>query len=685
MRTRSSTRTPAAIELLPTELLQDILSFLCPTDFKSLRLSSKILENFASQPLFRRVPISFLKVHREALFAISSEERLARLVREVVWYECDVSAFRHRHEDSQEPLLHERDRCLGKNATLELQQINKDLYDLRECFWWPWERYGVSYDLDTIHKALRSLSRPIIGAFDRMPSLRVFISRGWPADLVLSAKQKEFTADMIQSASPAVGNIGLLLLLDYILSSRVDSLSLVWGDAWPTMPTFLYLERYQAFAFKHVKKLDLCISLTPEQESLRKLACCLYGAEPLEHLKLCCEQTLMDEPTARSIDFLLGFLVQFPSRPVSGPGTWSHLSNLELVDVRFSKQTFVDFLVRHAKSIRHVRLDDCRVMRNSANSDEEVRLESYESLVRALARLKTFNFHSIRLGIDYDDEEDDVLVDADALVKFVNNTGPCPFEEGTEYFYFNTHATTFVGSTSAAHFLSLATELENQHLSGEGSGEQGDEEEEEEEEEADDEASTVDAYETEGPERDWGELEADLYLEGKGKDHALSDDLDMSTYWVLKRIQNYIVWWDTKDATEGMYKTQQWLFERSDDSWAYGSEPLDFWEDWDRDDADLDIRHDEDSSVQHRASADWERYAPQVTREVKSTPFGPKFDEFCRANTYEDVDPLTVTYPPHARILVNDQTSMPFSEFVSNCWQARSAWESANQHRSVME
>ena len=709
-KTRSSRASPksSGFELLPLELIQQILSFLDPPDFKILRLTCSSLEHFAAQHLFKRVHLSFLNTHRDAFMGVSQKPRLASFVRELVWYEVDVSGFQDRRPASTTPYLLEQGPglCLGDDAINEQQLINKDLYDLRECFWWPWQFCRGLFDRNTVRGVVRYILPVLKSPLDRLPHLRTFISRPCPDDqnLVLAAQQKEFTIDAIRGVHPAVGNIGLLVMLTYLATSERNLQNLFWADAHDTMPSFLYVEERHTRAFKSLTKLDLCISLDSNKGSLGTLASCLYAAENLEYLKLCCEKTEKQWPAINSLQFLLeysesglvdgttGDLQQsnakvdttteaVPSDSASSHPVWTRLSTLELVDVCFQRSKFVDFLHRHAQSLRHLRIEECAIYRSKAaqTSSEYVGAklgEGYESLVRAMAAKKGFNFHSIRFDHASNHDDERILVDAESLVKFVNNTGESPFdEEDEDSFYFDTHITKFDDAAfpSAAYFYALANNRDNRSeasLDDEDAGAEG----ENEDEDADSEASTVDAYDTEGPRRNWGELQ------------VLDEELDTSTYWVLYRVQNHIVWWSTNNPDEGLYKTEQWLFERSDGSWAYGCEPLDFWEDWDSDDEASDGELDEHSSEDHRAKKRRRTRAGlvKVTGKAKPSPFGPSFDKFCLENTYGDEDPLTLEYPPHARILMDDQTSMLFSKFVSDCWQARSGWEKANKHRTVL-
>ncbi|KAJ9133191.1 hypothetical protein NKR23_g10954 [Pleurostoma richardsiae] len=77
------------IERLPGELHNWICSMCGPHELKKLRLTCKVLEEAASMYLFRRVAISRLRRHLSVLQLISGAERLARHVREIVWYDLD--------------------------------------------------------------------------------------------------------------------------------------------------------------------------------------------------------------------------------------------------------------------------------------------------------------------------------------------------------------------------------------------------------------------------------------------------------------------------------------------------------------------------------------------------------------------------------------------------------------------
>ena len=539
-KTRSSSLAaspkPSAIELLPLELHQQILSYLDPIDYKTLRLTSNTLEQCATPQLFRRVHFSFLNTHRDAFMGVSQKPRLASFVRELVWYEVDVSGFRDRRPDFPISYLLERIRCVGQDAVNDLRLINKDLYEMRECFWWPWQLCGGLFDPNVVRRVVRYLLPVLKPALDRLPHIRTFVSRPCPEDqdVVHPAQQNEFSIDVLRSLQPTVGNVGLLMMLTYLATSERCIQNLFWGDAHVAMPGIMYLEERHIQTFKSITRLDLCICLNDDEKALRTLASCMYAAEGLEYLKLYCEQTEKQWPAKNSLEFLLEFSQSesvdgategsqhskpktdttteaVPSDSVSSPPVWTRLSNLQLVDVCFQQSTFVDFLHRHANSLRHLRIEECAIYKSNAaqTSSEYVGAklgEGYESLVRAMAKKKDFNFRSIRFDHASNHDDDRTLVDAESLVNFVNNTGGSPFEGDADCFHFDTHITMFDDSAfpSAAYFYALANNADDRSeasLGDEEADAEGEGGEEDEEEDVDSEASTVDAYDTEGPER----------------------------------------------------------------------------------------------------------------------------------------------------------------------------------------
>ena len=77
----------ATIATLPRELLDEILCLLSPPEWKALRLTCRILEDFAVRFLFRRVQLSALDSHHDAFFSIGKSSRLSQLPEQLIWYE----------------------------------------------------------------------------------------------------------------------------------------------------------------------------------------------------------------------------------------------------------------------------------------------------------------------------------------------------------------------------------------------------------------------------------------------------------------------------------------------------------------------------------------------------------------------------------------------------------------------
>ena len=553
----------SATAKLPTELLNDILGHLSPLEWKSLRLTSKsLLARIATEFLFRRVRLSALKCHYEAFIEISESPHLSQLPQQLVWYEGDTTGFDDEtalqqwfstHADEPQTTEEEDSNAMINHLCHELSS------NIHNSIWTPSGRALLSSAVDPrLEEAWGTLLHRLTAAFDLLPNINTIISRPWPRDFVIltSTGGYEFTADVVPKKPDRPGIcLGLILMLGHISklsTSRVTSL--YWADILWERDTYRCLNLSCLGAFEFLTSIDLCLGrvyFTPENfTGGPNLILTLYTARKLEHLKLCFER---DEDKIGFIQYHRWYNGKHQAR-------WERLSSFTLVKSNFRIPDFTFFLKQHTGSLRQLTLDKCICMRPyksdkpevsadskdfghsyqadmssdseisdiSNDSDDSEESESsdwnnspgsWKRLMIAIARIKRLRLNSIEITQDEDSREVQ-LVDADALVRFLNKRGPSPFVENFSYKFIDTHT--------------------------------------------EDEDFTLPA------EYNVNDLEHTAY--------------SPQSYWQLRRLRNLIIWWDEDQRRPGNYKTERWLFERRDGAFAYGRDPWEYFSDWESDD-----------------------------------------------------------------------------------------------------
>ena len=298
-----------------------------------------------------------------------------------------------------------------------------------------------------------------------------------------------------------------------------------------------------------------------------------------------------------------GFLGQLSKDDLTQP-IWSNLLSFTLVEAEFRMDDILSFLGRHADSIRHLRLHMCIYRSQHTRQPGGNQCScGWNNLMEAMANLKKLNLNSIEIlqtrRGDY--------VNAEKLVQFINNKGPSPFTGDQAYKHIMTN-----------EIVELPDDYVQWSSWGVGSGSVPD---------------------------------------------SIEPPLTPRSYWVLRRVQNFTVWWDQKIPGPGAYETEKWLFEHKNGSFAYGNDPWEYFSDWESDDGDDD---DDDSNE----SSDSEEF-PGLNVAIES-PFGPTFDAFCKRGEWGAVDPRTLFFPDHAMILLDEGKTMPWREYRESCRRQQS-------------
>ena len=586
-----------SITSLPIELLDEVLVLLSPSEWKALRLTSRALEVYAAQFLFRRIRLSTLRVHYEAFLEISTSSRLSRLPRQLVWYECNPFLLKDKEKVQDWYSCREgAETTVGGESHQELRELCNELASNIQTIEWMPTGFLVDSTLDPrLQGAPKSFIDRLAIAFEALPNIQTFISRAAPDDLVLSNTGYKFTAGIVPDLTPGLRNMGLAIILTYIsTSSNANIKNLYWADA-QSLSSSRYLGDACVEAFKHFTSIDICLSRFDSVLESQKLISALCTARDLKNLKVCFEQQ-------RDEYGFLGQLSKHKANDQLNQPIWSSLSSFTVVEAEFRMDHLLNFLQRHAASIRHLRLHMCIYRGQHTRHPGGNQCScGWNNLMEAMANLKKLNLNSIeilqtRRG-DY--------VNADKLVQFINNKGPSPFTGDQPYKFIMTN-----------EMVQLPDDYVQWSPRGVGSG------------------SILDAAES---------------------------PLTPRSYWVLRRVQNFTVWWDQKVPGPGAYETEKWLFEHKDGSFAYGDDPWEYFSDWESDgDGDDDSSDSSDSEALPRRNF------------ATESPFGPTFDAFCKKGEWGQGDPRNLYFPDHAMILLDEGKTIPWRQYRESCRRQQS-------------
>ena len=694
---------------IPTEIVQMILNLLSPVEWKALRLTSKILDNHAAHFLFRRVRLSALQDHLDALVQISSLPHLMGIPRQLIWYEINVNVFadddsvRDRyqwlsshHEWAQGESEHSSTVSFVESeageiypAGLSLEELHRLLEEDRSQLWWPMAETPFAapqwYGL-----AKKEFPESLSAALGRLSNLHTIISTPCDLDFPLSKSAYPITANATNYKLPMdAPNVGLLAMLENINEFKLPIRTLLWTDQL-LKATTKSLCQHHVPAFKNLTRIELCLNYG-RGSRLQVLGDCLRAAADLTHLKLCFEQTGCPEAPLSFLEPIAP--TNSATEPKSQQPQWRRLASLELTNMRFWEETIVGLIDAHAQTLRHLSLQDCNMIQDRfghANIFIWDPTRDWKQLFDKLAGLQKLSLSSLKI-LHTLDTRDVILVPADSLRDYVNNSGPSPFNPRLYHWQIDTHRAATVDDVCSADLdlLDLEikrrrqlqrpkrakgtpaqwfTDLEYRNIidatmkelevgkEGEGEGEAGDEEDEE------DDACR----------RTWFSLE-------HSDSGVLGEELEATSYWNLAAVGNHVIWWDEKTPVNACsYETELWLFERDDGSFAYGRDPWNFFEDWDGESLEPKLDCDVPDPSPGRALRDT----------ATETPFGPAFEAFCARVFKEDrsrrhaIDLNLLQCPDHAVVLVNEKMTVPwpmYKALLSS--KKRFSWEDISENQ----
>ncbi|KAI0148279.1 hypothetical protein F4776DRAFT_307247 [Hypoxylon sp. NC0597] len=540
---------------LPYELVVKIISNsqFYREDWKGFRLLCRAFEQPASSLLFRTVTISRLLEDRDKFEQIATHPHLAQHVRQVIWHELNLEAWRYPEEDEtlrfDQGYLDRLAKFEGSDG-MELESITRLMLDAvhdPELFWWP----RISHDLIGGAEKRRCIISDFffrfVAAIDRMPKLTAFRSSPMPVDRVFSYRGYPLQADLYRLWGGRIfysGNEGFHNFM-LPMMSRVKSkiASLHWADEtiWTSLAS--NMKPVYSQAFSALMSIDLCVSGLDDGDrvSIPALLLCLNAATKLEHFSLCLERA--EPSTQRRL-----------TDAIFSDCHWPRLSSLRLVNVWLRNSRLSQFCKNHSERLRHLTFNSCEVLTTdifAANDVSDFNLESItiSSPSRAFMNVfkeNLFEFINGESSNEVDIRGDDVLNDLDdRSVRSISG-----FDEiyvRTTYSKYDYHAWCMAGyyDLDAAYCEHTSDEAEKMELCLE-----------------DDE--------------DGGEFK----------------DSQPKTYWAWDRFSSTLsgdvfYWRADENPDQAQARTTYWRFTSRDGTTAVGKDPLDYFAEWDSDEGDI--------------------------------------------------------------------------------------------------
>ncbi|MCJ1331905.1 hypothetical protein MMC10_008597 [Thelotrema lepadinum] len=447
----------AAVQILPTELLEMIILPLSQQDLKSLRVTCRVLALNTTASVFRRVAISFLKIDRANFFHICDSPHLRPFVQELVWYESDLNqpglgAFardirEYDPDPSWSPTEENPFRGLdqspftmisksrlahweslwwmlkpGSDARLkrtnrietseDREERRREFMDLGHASELPWDalrkRTNRTEALEGLEEGRREFLAVFGPALGRLSNLRTVVSRPMPQHRLIPIFNSASTAvQQIPRRGHAI-NYGLLFLLDATNTLDLDIQNLFWADR-TALSSAHRLLLPAAQAFRKLRLINLCLK-TPSSQgkppSITNLAHCLQSSVQLCDLSICYERA-SGQP---SVNLRKG-LERF--KYLLARSHWPFLERLRLINFSFYGEKMLAFLEKHAESLRHLDLEECAVYVPSSRPFISNPIPAgWKSLIEGMRSINGLDLKSLQItqgGDPIPVEEEDVL------------------------------------------------------------------------------------------------------------------------------------------------------------------------------------------------------------------------------------------------------------------------------------
>ncbi|RYP67995.1 hypothetical protein DL771_006918 [Monosporascus sp. 5C6A] len=326
---------------LPNELLIFVISHLPVHTKKAFRLTCRAYEPIPLPFLFRRIRLSRLREDKDAFERVAAHPQLRVHVRELVWYELELEAWRVPWTGDVAGDDYNFMRRLMRAATSDC-----------ELFWIP------------IHASNSSrlyFQQHFFELLAQIPGLRTVASRPIPADRIILYKGRPLPADLwTLSLEPNIsgGNQGFFTYLVPAMRRPQSNIANLQLAEERLSRSGLFDRRYgapDADAFRSLASIDLCLNdLLWDHDGQKRswaLPRCLRGAQELRHLKLHIKVSPFRDEQLHS------FLNE-----VFGEAFWPSLTSLHLVDIPgVCRDSIARCLERHATTLHSLNFEECMV------------------------------------------------------------------------------------------------------------------------------------------------------------------------------------------------------------------------------------------------------------------------------------------------------------------------------------
>ncbi|KAI0003511.1 hypothetical protein F4779DRAFT_601707 [Xylariaceae sp. FL0662B] len=567
---------------LPLELAHNVIALASVSreELKSLRLVCRSWNVEATRLLFRRVCLSRLKSDYDNFFNIAAHPHLARAVQVIVWQELGDMC---QPFNVIRPLRFEKRNTdfAASEEGCELDKLRRDIDNqVQNIFWIPglpsrpedrFQDEALKEFKGKLRTIIRDFREKFAAASEAMPNLHTMVSQPMSPYRELTGSNGGYplTAQVLQSKLGVNGgNSAFRYFVIPEMARRysekktpITRLQFADERYRSAIHTFYSPEDVYKQAFASLTHIDVCISHRHVGTEIYQLKACIKAAKALTHLRLCFER---GHP-GYAFDFMFEHL-RIPS-----------LCSLYLEDMTISSELLVDFVAKHAGSLKNLRIDaDVPIAAvNGLAQNPSITLDSFTAIPRndpfvASSEHEVLDFinngPSPAAFQDHDEEPDEEKV-------FVSTT-PAIYD-------IHGWSTAAICDSRRADALDLGYDAFDLFILDEDNGDVRHKHEIEPAEDTipsrssssssstgDDEDMMQDAgdfnprehasqlaRERESPRWQWG-----------CSDSRDEDEYDPVTYWRVH-------------APHGV-RTTMWRFAHRNGEVAYGGDPLEFWEDW---------------------------------------------------------------------------------------------------------
>ncbi|KAK3937475.1 hypothetical protein QBC46DRAFT_416061 [Diplogelasinospora grovesii] len=347
----ASQGTPTGFVAMPNEILTGIFSDPCltATDWKSLRLTNRIFGQSVNCLMFRRVGISKLVRDRDAFLGVAAAPHLAEHVRELVWYELD-------------------DYALCNHDAWVHTDMNLPIGDCASLFWTfsplPTDQMpkGGKAELQGQYAHLRQLWAFVPQfkkALSAMSNIHTVVIQPMPVWRTVSEPGDPYTVTLNPHWVPGAGNNpdgreDFFMRYMYMTDMDLKIQNLIWTDDGPGPQDGLDHQDNWALSLNARNARDLQLdaraarSLKTVRISLRKAA--VHEDVLGDFLRTAQE---LRDLTINSWPDVLG----------TESTIWPKLRSLRLTGLSEAKgdDFFVALVKNHAKTLRNLTLEECKV------------------------------------------------------------------------------------------------------------------------------------------------------------------------------------------------------------------------------------------------------------------------------------------------------------------------------------